>query len=523
MNRILFAADCLEILKDGLPKLIGHWIAASLIILIVAAAAFPFIDRFPPTIDEYTSLLDAGWLSGDIYTVQDVIQSVQNHSPDQTPAYFIILRFWGNFVAQDIAMARLLSVFASLLALAFVWRLAVDFISPRAGFVAAMLLAGNAYFNWYVINARMYPLVVLTSCVALWLYLRIQYRVKQPKIADYLALACAVFFYCNLHFFNLLYLAALAGFHIVFAPKNRRWLFTTAAALLALSLFSPYAISATDALLQKAVAARGANPELQLDAISGLWYWFNIATNAQPLLLVFPLAGFARALRHRDKWRLLWLAICGACLLALAATAQFSTVIAYQTMRYNLAALPITLSCLAAGVFAWRRHAIWLLVFALVCCALGLKWQRSGDWRDLLGNRYNIVDAPPIQVISRIARQTQPPPTHIIYFADWAYRQMLKWGKNRRWANFEQTQEEYYIRQHGIEIIRFQETTDDTFSNVDRARPIWLIYRSPQITQAERSRIDDLMDRLAYKRCDTLHIANDTVIDEYFSDDTTCD
>ncbi len=523
MNRIPYTADCIEILKDGLPKLIGHWIAAALIILIVAAAAFPFIDRFPPTIDEYTSLLDAGWLSGDTYTVQDVIQSLQIHSPDNTPAYFIVLNYWGIFVPRDIPMARLLSVYASLLALAFMWRLAVDFISPGVGFVAAVLLAGNAYFNWYVIHARMYPLVVLTSCVALWLYLRILFRLTRPKITDYLALTFAVFFFCNLHFFNLIYLAALAGFHIVFAPKNRRWLFTTAAALLALSIFSPYAISSTDALLQKAVAARDASPELQLDAIGGLWYWFNIATNAQPLLLVVPLAGFARVLRHRDKWRLMWLAICGSCLLALATTAQFGTVIVYQTMRYNLAALSITLSCLAAGVFAWRRRVIWLLVFALVCCALGLKWQRSGDWRDLLGNRYNIVDAPPIHVISRIARQTQPPPSYIIYFADWDYRQMLKWGKNRRWSNFEQTQEEYYIKQHGIEIIRFQEVTDGAILPDDSANPIWLVYRTPQMTRAIQSRIDDLMDRLAFKPCDTLHIANDTVIIRYFSDDTTCE
>lgn len=523
MNRILYSADCLDFLKHSLPKLMRHWIAAAPLFLIVAAAAFPFMDRFPPTVDEFNSLLNAGWLGSDINTAQDVIQSLQHRSPDHTPAYFIILRFWGNFVAQDIAMARLISVFAALLALAFIWRLAFDFISPGVGIVAAMLLASNAFFNWYVIHARMYPLVVLLACVALWLYLRIQFRLTRPKITDYLALACAVFFYCNLHFFNLLYLAALAGFHIVFAPKNRRWLFTAAAVLLAVTLFSPYAITAIDPLLA-AAATRNDDPALQLDAIGGLWYWFKIATNAQPLLLIIPLAGFAHSVCHRDRRRLLWLAICGSCLLALAATAQFSTDIVYRAMRYHLAVLPITICCLAAGAFAWRRHALWLLIFALICCAMGLKWQRSADWRDLLGNRYRVVDAPPSQVISRIARQAQPSPGYIIYFADWAYGQMLNYGKTRPlWRPFEQTQEEYFFKQHGIEIIDLQETADDAFLSVDRASPIWLIYRTPQITEAAQSRIDVLMDRLAYKRCDTLHIANDTVIDEYFSDDTTCD
>ena len=88
---------------------------------------------------------------------------------------------------------------------------------------------------------------------------------------------------------------------------------------------------------------------------------------------------------------------------------------------------------------------------------------------------------------------------------------------------YDQTQAEYYFKQHGIEIIGLQEAADGAILNVDAARPIWLVFRTPQITEAAQSRSDDLMDRLAYKPCDTLHIANDTVIVKHVARDKLCE
>ena len=78
-------------------------------------------------------------------------------------------------------MGRTLTIFAGLLSLAITYRLARDIVAPIAGLFAIILLASNAFYNYFYAHARMYPLLMLASAIVIWLYLRIICRQKQQS------------------------------------------------------------------------------------------------------------------------------------------------------------------------------------------------------------------------------------------------------------------------------------------------------------------------------------------------------
>ena len=77
--------------------ILGHWIWAIPVILIVAALAFRRVDYFPPSHDEFRSLTNSGWIFNRPYSPVEVLQSLARVSPIQTPFYFILLNAWGSF------------------------------------------------------------------------------------------------------------------------------------------------------------------------------------------------------------------------------------------------------------------------------------------------------------------------------------------------------------------------------------------------------------------------------------------
>ena len=491
------------------------------VILLVAAVALRDIDSFPPTIDEFSSLQNAGWLVDWAYSPGEVIRSLKENTPDHTPAYFIVLAIWGNFVPDDIAMANVLNVFTALLALAVVWRLAYDFVSPVAALAALALLASNAYFDWHIIHGRMYPMIVLFAAIALWLYFRIMSRSRGPTTVDYILFFASVFIFINLHFFNLIYVAAFGAFHLAFAAKNRRWVLCTFAVLAAFALFAPYAYEARD-LLGAAQAAR-VDPDRQLDALGLISLWLDVISNEYPLVLLIPLAGFLSALRKGNRKLVWWMILIALSLLALALVAQFTTLITERTMRYHLAALPVAAIATVAGVVALRRHALWLMIFTVICCFAGVRWHRSADWRALLGDRYAITLGPPTQTISRLALEASPEPSLVVYFAEWDYIRRLDYGADNPFLNFELTQAEYFFAQHGIQIMDLYEVSDAHINQLDPARPLWFVYRRSQLTADAQHQFDAIVDAAHLKTCDTVSIPNDSVIVRLVGQDRACE
>lgn len=148
-------------------------------ILIVSALSFQQMDRITPSRDEFNSLIYANGVTFNPHSSSQTIHTIQTYAPDHTPGYFLILNIWGRITSFDVAIARLLTIFAGLITLAITYRLGNDFVGPAAGLIAVAIVASNAFFNHYYAHIRMYPMSTLASGIILWIYLRIMYQCRQ--------------------------------------------------------------------------------------------------------------------------------------------------------------------------------------------------------------------------------------------------------------------------------------------------------------------------------------------------------
>ena len=270
--------------------ILAHWVLTIPILLVVAAFSFPQIDLYGPSPDEFYSMNNAGWLVNGPFTTLDVIRSLYNNSPNQTPAYFIALSLWGQLTSYDLATGRVLTVLFGLLSLAIAYRLARDFVAPIAGIFALVIVSSNAFYNFYITELRMYPLLFCAAGLVLWLYLRIVYRIPNAKHRDYVALGAAVYFLVNVHAYSFTFLLTLSTYHLLFVPRNQKWKTVIRSVCLALLLFAPWVI----VLITRGIER--ASPVLD-DVKAGNWEalatWLSLATNGQPLLTLISLVGLA--------------------------------------------------------------------------------------------------------------------------------------------------------------------------------------------------------------------------------------
>ena len=169
-------------IRTGITNL-RHWAWALPVLSVLALLGIRGLDQFPPRTDEFISMYNVGWIVGGPYSPVDALQSLAANSPDHTPLYFLLLNIWGHLVGADIATGRLLSVFAGMLSAAMIYRLTRDLASPMAGVIAATVLASNAFYNFYMLYLRMYPLLLLNTAIVCWLYLRMLRRGRSPADA----------------------------------------------------------------------------------------------------------------------------------------------------------------------------------------------------------------------------------------------------------------------------------------------------------------------------------------------------
>ena len=273
--------------KNVKRDILSHWLWALPILLIVAALALRQIDLYPSTPDEFYSMYNTGWLVNGPYSPIDVMQSLQQYSPNHTPGYFILLSIWGNLIGYDLALGRILTIFFGLLSLAMGYRLARDFVAPAAGLFMLIVISSNTFYNFYYAHVRFYPLLVFISGIILWLYWRIMFRAKPPKTLDYFALFAAVFALENTHLFCATFLAALGIYHLLFAQKSRRWLAVTATVIAAVVLFLPAPVNMMDGITR----AIQKTPIQLASGMSLLDTLIRLLLNDQPALLIIVIAG----------------------------------------------------------------------------------------------------------------------------------------------------------------------------------------------------------------------------------------
>ena len=487
--------------------ILSHWGWAVPILLVVAALTIRQIDLYPPTLDEFYSMNNAGWLVNSPYSPIDIIQSLQKNSPNHTPGYFMLLSLWGNLTTYDVVLGRVLTIFTGLLSLAMVYRLARDFVAPVAGLFALIVVASNAFYNFYYAHVRMYPLLVFTSGTVLWFYLRIIYQQSRVKRRDYLALGAAVFSLVSTHAFSATFLLMLGIYHLLIAPKNRRWLWVSVAVVAAVLLFSPWIPILIFAGIDRIMEDPNDPP---VGGLTAIWTWLTVVLNNQPFLLLLSIVGLGLGAWKRKITLKPWLIMFMLFLSVLAPFAQFTSLVTASKMRYLLAGwLPFILF-IVAGLYALYCFRKWLGLLVLFWVIAGLIFQMAADWQRATIGQSMSYALPPIQVISRLALQAEQKPIII------GYRLSYKTFKQLKRINYSPKQ--HYFDRHHIELKLFDHS--EVFDNYIRQHatvlPLaWVVHQTSRTLPHEIADLQTTLDDLDYHLCDTLEAAVDMVILQY--------
>ena len=334
-------------------ELLAHWIWAVPILLVVAALGYRQIDLYPPTVDEFVSMYNAGWIVNSPFSPVDVLDSLQQNSANHTPLYFLILNLWGNLIKYDVAIGRTLTISAALLSLAMTYRLSRDFVAPVAGLFALIIVASNAFYNYYIPHMRMYPLLVFVSGLVFWLYLRIVHQLPTVKKADYVALAIGCYALANVHAFSALLFVSLGIYHLLLVQKNKRWIRVSLAVSAAFLLFSPW----IPVLITKGIDRTFDYWEQGTAGVKDIFEaWFTVTFNGNLVLLLVSLSGILIGLRRRlirpQPFHFFFLLF----LFVLGLVAQLTNALGVSSMRLTLPGWPPTPAIsYVAGLYALYR------------------------------------------------------------------------------------------------------------------------------------------------------------------------
>ncbi|MCY3781558.1 MAG: hypothetical protein OXG78_14690 [Chloroflexi bacterium] len=268
-------------------------------------------------------------------------------------------------MGDDLFLARLLSVYFSLVTVAIVNRLALLTGDRLLAVAAPWILALLAYPQYYSQIARVYALLPLICGWVLLSYWQLLRTTPAPRW-KWLSFSASVATILYVHYVGILLLAALAVYHTLFVPKVRRWLYVVcvmAASSLPFILWLPVAMrgfTRSQSSLTKAVLSL---PEAFLALLriysNGLWF--------------IPLVAVALLILHRRRLKdaKRYLAVIAVALLSvLLIVNEVSPILIARRMRYTVV-LAVPLSCalaIAFGQLPFRR---------ILCLPLIALWMAS--------------------------------------------------------------------------------------------------------------------------------------------------
>jgi 4-amino-4-deoxy-L-arabinose transferase-like glycosyltransferase len=146
---------------------------------------------------------------------------------EHMPGYFVALHGWRLLIGDHDFGLRFLSLVPSVLAVALVYRLAVDLdkswpVRWRVGVIAAALMATSWFQVWYAQEARMYSWLLACALLASWALWRLLYAERRRLIfAALYTLAITLGVY--LHFYGFLLPIAHTVFVMGWLLVTHRW------------------------------------------------------------------------------------------------------------------------------------------------------------------------------------------------------------------------------------------------------------------------------------------------------------
>ncbi|MCY3781587.1 MAG: glycosyltransferase family 39 protein [Chloroflexi bacterium] len=496
---------------------LSHWSIVLPILLLAAALSLRQIDLYPPTTDEFYSLYSSGWVVNSPFSPLDVIESLRQFGPDHVPGYFLLLSAWGNLVSYDLAIGRVLSIFCGLLSIAMIYRLARDFVAPAAASFAIIILASNAFYNYYYAHVRMYSLFVLMAGVVIWLYLRILETDKAPSRKDCLALGAAGLFSLSIHLFSIVFLLPIAIFHLLFAPRGPRWLAITLTGAGVFLLSAPWLVT---------IIANGLNASADEMAAYANGNWeilYNclmLIGSGNLLLLAVSFAGIALAVNtgHLVPKSILMLVALQVLAIGIFHTAMPDIIGSTTGYRFLLPAFLPSALLMGAGIYYLYRYRRIFGILAVFWLVAGINFQSTAHWRQFIGGLDKAFSLPPWQVIARLAAEERPSPPLLIAINT----PLESFSYNRR---IPYSQRMHYFAPRGIELLSITDLPDLALHAANRAidqRSIWILHEHRSLLPEDFDYVRSNMNRLDYDLCETIHVGASWSILAFYWDILEC-
>ena len=502
-------------LKYIVDRILSHWLGAAPILLAVAALGFYHSDLYPPSMDEFYSMYNAGWADDGAFSPVEVLQSLRRNSPNHSPLYFLLLSLWGHMTAPDIMLARVLSIMFALLSLSMIFRLARDFLGSAAGIFALLLACANAFYNYYIAYARMYTLLVFLCALVLWIYLRLADKQAIAKRRDFLALGAAVYCLASTFLLSATFLLMLGLYHLITWSRNRNWLKISATVIVALLLFSPWLLAVLPDAYQRSIVFSDWESLSSMEALAA---WLMLGLNGEMLLLFLSIFGVLLGLLLKTISFKPWLLMFLPYLLILALIANYTTFIAADAMRYHLSGWIPLLLTIVAGLYALYGIHWSLSLLGLLWMIVGLQFQRTASWDDLLGGQIYSYLREPIHLISREALQEEYPPLLVGYRTDsWA----LYWNYD---SDNPSLGDLYFDRRNLVLITpdALEKLEKDVRHHAIVEPYVWLFYADRRIDEADRDQLAIVMKKLNYELCDSRAIGIGSTLNAFSWDALNC-
>lgn len=381
------------------------------VLLLLAALVIRNLDADLLWIDELYSVGNIGAVYRVPFSPAQVWESVQQNSPQHTPGYFFLLSGWAWLVGWSPFALRALSLFFSLLAVVWTYRVGRDWISPHAGLYAALVLGMGAFFVHFSHEIRMYTLIAALTIFVLWQYRRIITPQHRPALWEWLLLFVGGLGLIYSHVIGAIPLAAVGLYHLLFVPKNRRWLVVVAVFALVGLLFLPW----VGVILSGAEYGSRGDAALQpLQFFPATFYLFS-SGNPLELLLLIGLAVVALAVHKRRAWEL-WFFLVAMFVLTVAMN-EVTNIITPNRTRYLIPMWPVLALLVGLGLSVAERRRWLLPVFLLVWVIVGVWNTLDQDFLGWMDGPRHVVDFPPLEEMVEEVNELAEPADFLVTFA----------------------------------------------------------------------------------------------------------
>jgi uncharacterized membrane protein len=466
-----------------------------LILFLLVIFGFRAADSF--WLDEYWSLYHAGGV--DALTIPGVWNRIAAIDPWQTPGYFMLLNIWGALTGWSEFTTRLLSLFAGMLAVAWMYRLARDIISPFGGLAAAILLGTSAYFIYFTHEVRSYSLNVLLTIITLWAYHRVRYKSGSYAV---LFVACVALLYS--HYFAGVGVVAIGIYHLLtFREARQRWwpiTFTLIAAGIAFLPWITVLLNGVNVAADQR-AVRGTFAMSAPQAVEGILYLFSNGSIA--LLGILLLLALGKA-------RFAWIWTLSVAAFLLIANERLRVIL---EVRYLLTLWPGLALLAAFGLQPLVHHHKRLPVAVLAV------WSVAGIWNTFAPASAVSLHNPHWHLpwntlVHELTPRVEKGDSLVFLLPDWT------------WTVYHSDTSRYYLRNLPIRyrlMERPQNIGEELYDEQGRqatisARRLWLAY-TPDQPHRHLSRFETLLASRQLARCAVITDTDELRLDLYGSVD----